>query len=95
MAIDREREARAAALGMTPTQLRARIRKLFNAGWSERRIAKAVGMSKTGVHWQIQALKGIPRTTSRSMCESCWDDWPLADLDGGLCPECRATPTAS
>jgi hypothetical protein len=91
-----DREARYAATGMTPVQVRARIAKLHNAGWSERRIAAATGYSKTGVHWIIQSLKGIPRTTSRGMCESCWDDCDLAILHehDGLCLEC-ATGDAS
>lgn len=86
----RDREAQYAATKLTPLQRREYIRRLYNAGYSERRIAEIVGLSKTGTHWIIEDLKGHKRTTSRGMCEGGWHDVPLADLDhSGLCPKCR------
>jgi AraC-like DNA-binding protein len=85
-----EREARYAATKLTPLQRKEYIRRLYNAGYSESQIAKAVGLSKSGTHWIIQDLKGKPRVTTRVMCEGCWQDFPKTQLnDNGLCPDCR------
>lgn len=85
-----EREAQYAKTQLTPAQRREYIRRLYNAKYTERRIAEIVGMSKTGVHWIIEDLKGKKRTTTRVTCEGCWEDFNKAELDhNGLCQNCR------
>jgi hypothetical protein len=75
---------------MTPPQRRAYVRKLVLRGFSERQIARVIGMSASGTHYLVSEIKGRPRVQTRTkMCEGCWDDFPAAELDGGLCPECR------
>lgn len=68
----------------------ATIRRLLAAGCSERQIAKAIGMSNSGTHYLVAAIKGHPRrVVDLDCCDGCWEDFPRDQLVVGLCPDCR------
>jgi FixJ family two-component response regulator len=85
-----DREARAAITNMTPAQRKEYVRKLVLRGFTERQIARAIGMSNSGTHYLVSEIKGRPRSQERmTICQGCWDDHKVSELDGGLCVDCR------
>jgi DNA-directed RNA polymerase specialized sigma24 family protein len=83
-------EARTELTGLSPLQREELVRKLVKAGWSERQIAKWLGIAASTAHYAVAAVKGRPRQSRRvMMCEGCWEDFPASELVGGLCAECR------
>jgi FixJ family two-component response regulator len=89
-----EREARAKLTGLTQTQRKEYVRRLVNAGYSERQIAKAIGMSTGGTHYLVAEIKGHKRqAVTVAMCEQCWEDKPLTQLNHDrICTECAPQP---
>lgn len=81
-----ERESRFEATGLTPAQRAAYVKRLSAAGWSVRRIAKAVKMSPTGVQYILKPRSELVRYV---MCEGCWGTVPAKALNAdGLCSDC-------
>jgi DNA-directed RNA polymerase specialized sigma24 family protein len=56
--------------GRTDAERDAQILKLWKSGWDYRKIAATVGMSKSGVHYAVQRLRGRPRLRPDPL-----DDW--------------------
>jgi len=89
-----EREARFEATGLTPAQRLEYVRRRVNAGWSERQIARALGVCPATAHHLVHEVRtGQKRVSIRqAMCEGCWEDFPAKQLNrDGLCPDCAQT----
>lgn len=74
---------------MAPAVRDGHVRRLAAQGWSVRRIAKAVGMSSSGVYYVLKPRAVLVRY---DMCEGCGEDVRVDLLVDGLCgqnPECR------
>jgi hypothetical protein len=88
-----EREARAAATGLTPVQRDKYIVQWKNAGHSFSQIGKRLGMSKSAVKYRYDAAAlGKSRQARQvDMCQGCWEGFYRDQLnEAGLCPKCAA-----
>jgi hypothetical protein len=77
--------------GLTAPQRDQLILALRRKGKTQEQIARATGLTQSGVHRAILRLSGKPRrpTASLEPCEGCWDEMPKNQLNGdGLCPAC-------
>ena len=84
-----EREARYALTKMTPVQRTDYVRRAVAASWSERQIARALGMAPSSIHYIVEAVKGRPhKTAQRAICAGCGRRFPVVQLDDGLCQDC-------
>lgn len=87
-------EARYEATGLTPATRLDYVRRLVAAGYSERRVAKALGVCNATAHHLVHEVRtGRKRVTVVvEMCEGCWQDFPRDQLNrDGLCPECAGS----
>jgi predicted transcriptional regulator len=70
---------------MSPVVRDEYVKRLAAAGYSVRKIAKAVGMSPTGVYYILK-----PRTEllKYQMCAGCGENARVGSLVDGLCGFC-------
>jgi hypothetical protein len=86
-----EREALYERTGLTALQRDKLIISLRRKGKTQEQIARATGLTQSGVHRAILRLAGKPRrpTASLEPCEGCWADKPKNQLNrDGLCDSC-------
>jgi transcriptional regulator with XRE-family HTH domain len=76
--------------GLTAPERDKLILALRRKGKTQQQIARATGLTQSGVHRAITRLAGEPRrTTAYDMCEACWADVPKDQLNrDGLCQGC-------
>jgi DNA-binding NarL/FixJ family response regulator len=86
-----EREALYERTGLTAPQRDQLIISLRRKGKTQEQIARATGLTQSGVHRAILRLAGKPRRTTASyeMCEACWRDVPKDQINrDGICQGC-------
>ena len=77
--------------GITSPERDQLIISLRRKGKTQQQIARATGLTQSGVHRALIRLAGKPRraTASFEPCEQCWDEMPKSQLNrDGLCPAC-------
>jgi IS30 family transposase len=85
-----DRNARAEMTGMTDTTRDAMILRLHGAHWSQRKIARHLGMSQPGVLQAIKRLTGKERIQIKyAACDECGLNFPRTQIEEGLCLKCR------
>lgn len=85
-----DRGGRAEKTGVTEAQRDQLILRMHGANWSQRKIAKALGMTQPGVKYAIDRLTNKQRVqVKRDICDDCGQSWPKNDIVEGLCPECQ------
>lgn len=85
-----ERESVAARLGLTPLQRDQLIWTWSHQGWSQRLIAKQLGITQPAVKYAIDRLSGKQRKRSQyGLCDDCGATFPVDQLVDGLCSECE------
>ena len=88
-----DREERYEKTGLTTQARKELVAGLRKQGWTERRIAKHLGVAPSNVHYILAELAGKPRIQARTeMCENCGENFPAKELDpnSGYCQECQA-----
>lgn len=85
-----ERQARYEQSGVTTAERDRIIAALHNRGYSQRQIAKHLGITQPAVHYRLLHLAGKERNRARyDMCDSCGENVEKTELNAdGLCPEC-------
>jgi hypothetical protein len=79
------------ATGLTSPERDQLIISLRRKGKTQQQIARATGLTQSGVHRALMRLAGKRRraTASLELCEGCWDETPRSRLNrDGLCPAC-------
>jgi hypothetical protein len=77
--------------GLTAPERDKLILALRRKGKTQHQIARATGLTQSGVHRAITRLAGKPRRATASLepCEQCWDEMPKSQLNhDGLCQGC-------
>jgi IS30 family transposase len=75
---------------MTEGERDEMILRLHDAHWSQRKIARHLGMSQPAVLQSIKRLTGIRRVQIRwAVCDGCGANFPKDQITDGLCPECQ------
>jgi predicted ArsR family transcriptional regulator len=86
-----EREALAAATGMTSLERDQTILRMRRKGFTQTQIANHLGCSQPAIKYALDRLAGKKRNrTTYDMCEGCGRNVPKDQLNrDGLCEACN------
>jgi|GEM_PF-2941427 len=85
-----EREGRYTETHMTPLERDELILKLHKQGWSQRQIARKVGMTQPAIKYAIDRQTGKQRSRAKyEVCDGCGGNFTKDQLGSGLCADCE------